>query len=254
VLIEGSHDIGLFVAGSSLVGEGVLIRRTLPVANGLGGRGVSVQSGLTTGNPATVTLSASQVEDSRDVGVLISGADALIETTVVRGTAPAADGWFGRGVNIQALPNTEWPSHATVRGSRVELNHEAGVFVYRSDATVQTTLVRQTLPSPHVGYGDGLVVLSTPELAALVHLGSGLVQESARAGVANFGSVVSLASTAFDCNAVHLNGEHDFELLGYAVSLAYAFDDRGGNACGCGPETVQCTVLSAGFAPPTPIE
>ncbi len=47
------------------------------------------------------------------------------------------------------------------------------------------------------------------------------------------------------CNPIALNGE-TFE------SLAFTFEDRGGNHCGCGDQQVTCQVSSSNLAPPDP--
>ena len=70
-----------------------------------------------------------------------------------------------------------------------------------------------------------------------------IVADSARAGVTNFGSLVSLAGTRVRCAAVDLDGE-------LAGSNDFEFIDGGGNSCGCPAATGSCKVVSAGLAPP----
>ena len=84
---------------------------------------------------------------------------------MVRTTLPrASDQWFGRGLNISLAchgtflecdPNTR--SNAIVSGSLVEQNHDIGVFVGGSDATLEGVVVRATLPQASDGFfGDGM--------------------------------------------------------------------------------------------------
>jgi hypothetical protein len=62
----------------------------------------------------------------------------------------------------------------------------------------------------------------------------------------NFGSFVAIESSVFRCNAVQLNGEAQ-------PAGPFAFEDRGGNQCGCDDPLGTCQVLSAGLQPPEPV-
>lgn len=252
-LIEDNHDLGVFVAGSDLTLEGVVIRRTLPRASDqASGRGVAVQPEWTTGAPATAVVRGSLVEDNHDIGVVVFNADAAFEGIVVRRTAArASDQRFGRGILFELDPTMGALGTAVVKGSLVEDSHEVGVVVNLASATLEGLLVRATLPRASDGFfGDGVAVASafvqsTPTAAVAVVTHS-RIEKNARAGLGNFGAQVALYGNALSCNAVDLNGES-------VLGLSPSFDDLGSNGCGCPEATIVCAAKSSGLAPPDAI-
>jgi hypothetical protein len=147
-LIEGNHDVGIFVAGSEVELEGVVVRDTLPEAfDQTGGRGINIRGRVETGLRSSAVLRASLIEDNHDVGVFVAGSDAELDTIVVRGTLPRpSDQTRGRGINIQDGEDAGFRSSVVLRGSLIEHNHELGVFVAGSDAELEAVVVRDTLP------------------------------------------------------------------------------------------------------------
>ena len=95
-------------------------------------------------------------------------------------------------------------------------------------------------------FGDGVVGMSLFQPAELTLTG-GVIEGSARAGIANFGSNVRLASTRLGCNSIAINGE-------LIDGMDFVFDDRGENTCECGGESAPCQVVSSMLAPPDPID
>ena len=261
-LVEQSHDIGLRVAGSDALVEGTVVRGTLPRASDQTmGRGINIEISCfesPTGvqcDPtarANATVRGSLVEQNHDVGLIVTGSDALVEGTVVRATLPrASDQAFGRGIAIQLLCTVDdgcdatAPANATVRGSLVEQNHDIGLFVSSSDALVEGTVVRTTLPQASDGFfGDGIAVFSLEAPASATITGT-LIADSARAGLSNFGAIVSLGSTRIQCAGYELEGEA-YE------DQDFVFEDRGDNGCGCPIADGKCAAVGAGLAPPEP--
>src|SRR5262249_20284832 len=146
--VEETHEDGVLVVGSEAKIEDTVVRSTMPNAQGRYGRGIDIEDDSTTKAPATVTVRACLVEQSHEYGVYGLGADAtIIEATVVRATLPDAKGG-GFGINIQNNVG------ATVRGCIVEQNQGTGVSILGSDATIETSVVRATLPNAQgVGFG-----------------------------------------------------------------------------------------------------
>ncbi|RLB48961.1 MAG: hypothetical protein DRI90_24950 [Deltaproteobacteria bacterium] len=248
MLLEQNHEIGVLVEGSNAIIEGTVVRTTLPrTVDQTFGRGISIQYDPSTAQRASVTLRASLVEQNHDVGVHVNGSDAIIESTVVRDTLPqASDQYFGRGISFVRTSDTAVPASATLRASLVEQNHDVGVVVFGSDATIEGTVVRTTLPRAHDGlFGDGLVIVAdlTPASALL---SSCLIESNARVGVAVFGAHASLAATAFECHEINLNNESYHGGAG-------TFDDLDYNHCGCGSESTVCKTVSDGLDPPVPV-
>ncbi|XYI01547.1 right-handed parallel beta-helix repeat-containing protein [Sorangium sp. So ce1128] len=113
--------------------------------------------------PTSVALRGSLIEQNHDVGVFVAGSDATIEATVVRATQPSSDGTEGTGILVRYNLDTDERARVTVRACLVEQNHDAGVLVVGSDATIEDTVVRATHPSSGGTYGGGIVVHYDPD-------------------------------------------------------------------------------------------
>jgi hypothetical protein len=187
----------------------------------------------------------SLVERNHELGVYVSGSEALVEASVVRDTLPNAQGLGGRGISIQASTTRGAPSLVTVRTSRVERNRASGIFVDGADAIVEGCLVAATTAQPDGRFGDGLVALFEG-VPTNVFLDASAIEDSARAGLSNFGALVSVGATAIRCAAFELEGEK-------WDGSEFRFEDRGGNACGCPTADHVCEAVSAGLEPPEPI-
>ncbi len=249
-LVEGSHDVGVFVAGSEATLEGVVVRDTLPQqSDQRHGRGIAIQADLNFGTPGSAVVTGSLVERSHDLGVFVSGSEVALEGLVVRDTVPQQnDQLGGRGINIQAAVTSGAPSSAVVTGSLVERSHDLGLCVSDSEARLEGLVVRTTLARLADGqFGDGLVVVSEHGPARAV-IAASWVTESARAGLASFGAEVTLGGSALNCNnAFDLTGELFLE-------QPFVFEDLGGNGCGCPEPSGACKAISAGLAPPESVD
>jgi len=249
-LIEGNHDVGVVVTGSAATLEGVVVRGTLPRASDqMGGRGTFIQASLA-GAPSTALVTSSLAEQNHEFGVFVSGSEATLEGVVVRGTLPrASDQQLGIGIGMEPNPDNGAPSTALVRSSLVEQNHDFGVILNASEATLEGVVVRGTLLRASDGsFGDGVAVASAilpggVEVLASAVVRANRIEANARAGLVSFGAHVALSDTALSCNAFQLNGEA-------AGSLPFTFENLGGNGCGCPEPTGACVAQSSGLAPP----
>ncbi|MGK3987316.1 right-handed parallel beta-helix repeat-containing protein [Sorangium sp. So ce136] len=266
-LIEQNHHAGMSLTGSDVMIEATVVRETRPIDDGTLGRGITIYYDGIMHERANVTLSNSLVEQNRDVGVLVSGSNATIDATVVRATQRGADGRGGRGVSIQEDRETHERANAIMRSSLVEQNHDIGVSVAGSDATIDTTVVRDTESNLDGTGGDGVSLLSigTPATATII---SSRIESNARAGIANFSAAVTLVSSTVQCNMFNLNGEKAEDLpfadVGEDVDAPPpTFDGSKANLCGCeGPASTcpicdglasHCPRRSAGLSPPKPV-
>ncbi|MBW2459109.1 MAG: right-handed parallel beta-helix repeat-containing protein [Deltaproteobacteria bacterium] len=113
--IEGNHYLGVMTWGCDATVSGTVVRDTSPQpSDGMGGAGIVVQMG------ARTQIIGSLVEDSFDGGILVFGAEATIENTVVSNSQPL-DGLFGDGV-VVAAAGSVLLSHSRVhRSARVGL-------------------------------------------------------------------------------------------------------------------------------------
>jgi hypothetical protein len=137
VAVTGTK-VGIAMSGASGVRiEGVW-------THGTGNYGLAIEDAY---GPTSAVLKGSLVEQNHKGGVFISGSDATIEATVVRSTLPDAKLKFGRGIGIQDDSSTMRRANVTVRACLIEQNHDVGVYVSGSDATIEATVVRSTLPN-----------------------------------------------------------------------------------------------------------
>jgi hypothetical protein len=242
-LVEQNQEVGIFLGGSPATVDATVVRGAPADAPWSQGRGINLQRSPFTGLPATILLRRSLIERNEVVGLFVRSSEATVEATVIRDTA-GRQPWQGRGVEIENDPETT--SGIVMRGCRVEHSGEFGIAAFSSTVTIEGTLVSATAPNSEQKYGDGISVLSQHARAS-ASLRACRVEDSARAGVSSFGASVSILDTAVVCSA--------FELEGEPVSgMAFDFEDRGGNQCGCTGAEGDCGVESAGLAPPEPVK
>ncbi len=262
-LVEQNHSQGIHVSAADVTIDTTVVRATAPNPLTLrGGYGIAGQLACvnTSAGPkcypearADIHVTRSVVEHNQEVGLYLAGVDATVDRTVVRATLPSAlSSWAGYGLAVQ-VGCTETPSglrsypearaHAEVTDSLIDQSSEFGVYVIGADATVDATVVRATAARPLDGrFGDGVVIVNHQGIASATLSGL-LVADSARAGLATFGAVTTVADSHLRCAAIELTGEaydgFDFEVI-----------DRGGNACGCPAANAPCKLVQAGLAPP----
>jgi hypothetical protein len=223
-LIEHNRDVGVFVwsSSSTLVVEASVVRDTLPI-QGTFGRGISLECTPSLGCDASVTSHASVrgslIEGNRDIGINVSGAEAEIIETVVRGTLPADNGIGGWGVQVQVpcLPgmcDASAPARATLRQSLIAENHATGVAIGGSEAHLDATVVRGTLPDEQGHPGRGVTVYNCSPQAGCTFVAPGvatlswsLIQDNRDVGLIVAGSQVEIVASAVRGTLVNAIGQ-----------------------------------------------
>ncbi|MBI4704672.1 MAG: right-handed parallel beta-helix repeat-containing protein, partial [Deltaproteobacteria bacterium] len=184
------------------------------------GRGIQVQVDRDTGKRVTLVLRGSLVEQNHDTGVFVSGSDATIEGTVVRGTLPRpSDQLLGLGIQVQDDPDAGERATLTLRGSIVEQNHDIGVFVYGSDATIEGCRIANTVPNMLGPFGHGIQASDSPttgERATLTLRGS-LVEHNHALGVLVTGSDATVEGTVVRDSLPQASDQ----LLGRGIDVQY---------------------------------
>jgi hypothetical protein len=246
-LIERNRELGVFVAGAELSLSATVVRDTWTNDGGEGGRGLNIQPEPNTFEGSLVTVSKSLFERNRGVGVFVGASLLNMDRSMVRDTLVNAGG-RGHGIHTQGHEMSSTPTTFTGRGIVVERSVRLGVQVTNADADVTSMVVRDTFADSEDRFGDGVsVVHAVPEWgAATANLSTLLVEQSARAGISNFGGTISLDTSAIRCAAFELEGESLNE-------QPFTFDDLGGNGCGCPEADGECKVVSAGLEPPEAI-
>jgi hypothetical protein len=78
-----------------------VVRSTLPDAQGKSGRGINIQNDNATLEPSIADVRACVVEQNHDIGVFVSGSDAILDASLVRDTSPReSDSLFGDGIAV----------------------------------------------------------------------------------------------------------------------------------------------------------
>jgi hypothetical protein len=213
--IDDNRDAGVSIIGSNATISATVIRGTQPQAGAqVLGRGLQVQACRTQGGcvqpvRAALTLSSSLIENNHDTGIVVSGSTATIAAVVVRDTLPqVTNGDHGRGIDIQLSCDSgacdpTLRSQAELLGSRIERNHDAGVVVAASDATIGGTLVIDTRPNAmHRALGIGLSIqrciyngCDDSAVSSAVVSGSAF-EQSHYAGLVVFASTMHVIGTA----------------------------------------------------------
>jgi hypothetical protein len=130
-----------------------------------------------------------------------------------------------------------------IRGSLVERSRVLGIGIIASKATIESTVIRETLANDIGWFGDGIHASCRSEHPSVVSLSSVRIESSARAGISNFAAQIDLAGTTIQCSAFDIEGEP-------SNGHPFIFNDLGGNACGCPEANRACEVLSANLEPP----
>lgn len=186
-LVEMTSEIGVNLYASKLELERSVVRDTLPL-NGLFGVGIHAGD---TGGTSDLVVRSSIVERNRDYGIHVMGSVATIESTVVRETGAASDGTLGLGVAAIEGSSTQLGSSLSLKGSVVAGNRMYGVLVQDSTATIDATVVRDTLPADSDQlFGLGLVVGHAAGQGTDVTVSWSLIDGNHYAGMAAFGALL----------------------------------------------------------------
>ncbi len=246
-LVERNQNVGVAIIGAQATIESSVVRDNVPhVVAGIYGSGIVAEPDWKSASRADVTIRGCVVEQNHDAGVVVIGSDATLEATVIRDNLPRATGKFGQGIFIKDDLYQNLRANATLRGCLVEQNHDAGISIFNSDATIETSIIRDTARNEAKSFGDGISV----------RLGNAWIKDTevshnARAGVANFGSRVAITRGAFLCNAFNIEGE-------VVDATNYSFEGTHGWLCGrakeeCTIVDAQCAVMTEGIEPPGPL-
>lgn len=107
----------------------------------------------------SLAIRRSLVEGVADAGIVLIGVSLELESSVVRDTAAGPDGNFGSGMELYADDVEQQRSTAQILASVLERNRQTGLSINGSDAAVERSIIRDTLPRAYDGrYGRGIDV------------------------------------------------------------------------------------------------
>jgi hypothetical protein len=151
---------GVLATGADLLVDKVWIHDT-------GDYGVVEE--ISSGQVGTMTLSGSLIERATSFGAEVWGGALVIENTSIRDTAPDADGYFGRAVEVEIAEGQ--PSSLTMSGSLLERNHDIATYIYGSYARIESSVIRDTAPRALTDTrGRGLEVIDADGVRSALEL------------------------------------------------------------------------------------
>ena len=198
-LLEGGHQEGIYVYGSTATIEASVVRDTQPASDGSSGRGVEVDDDQAKSARGNATIRGSLVEGNHEVGIWAAGSDVDIEATEIRDTLPQqSDQFSGFGIEIGADIHSRVASSATLNGVVAENNRTVGILFGSSKANVQATVARGTLPRAADQQGGlGISIEDDPRVgtSANVVIQTSLVELNTLSGINVTGSQAMITST-----------------------------------------------------------
>jgi hypothetical protein len=243
-VIERNHEGAIFIGGSDGFIEDSVFRDTyVQASDGQFGDAVSTVPEPTMGIPAYIELRRSLIERAVRIGASL-WSDALVEGVVIRDIAPDVR-WKGIGIGLTIQNQSQFglAPHGSISHTAIQRTHAAGIWLFGSEMSVSNIHVSESRPRGDGLFGDGIASQWWFDAPSVLNLDGAVIESSARVGVASFGANVRLSDSQLHCNEIPLTGE-SFE------GVQFAFEDAGGNDCGCGEAAEECKLVSAGVEAP----
>ncbi|AUX43480.1 hypothetical protein SOCE26_049290 [Sorangium cellulosum] len=216
-LVERSQTAAIALIGADVHIEATVVRDTGPdLTEGASGIGVGIIVAPSTvdTHPVRATIRHSLVEQSHVRGVGLHGAEVEIDGLRVRGVVPSQPD-LGGGIEIQ---HDQRRANVALRGSVVEDAYGAGIAVFSSDVTVDSTVVRDTRPLPSRDFGRGINVSPIPGLGerGSVRLRNARLERNLDGGLVVIDSDATVESTAIvDTLGRALDGTNGCGIIAY---------------------------------------
>lgn len=192
-LIEQTGDLGVQAYTGEVVLEKTAIREIRPDAQGLFGTALEVDA--LANRPGKATVRGCLFEKLADNAVASYGGELVVESTAIRGTAPAGDGNAGHGIGLSTSSDGKLRSSLTLRASTVEASHDAVVVVHGADANIEATVLRDTKANQvdqYQGYGVLAVNDETTGARSTLTVRASLVERTTSAGFVIAGTDATL--------------------------------------------------------------
>jgi hypothetical protein len=248
--VEHSQFNGIVVADADAAIESTLVRGVEPNLE-VPGSATAAFIATFGGAPATAEFRGCILEEAGTIGLVVYGAEATVDATLVRESKLLPGFSEVRCVHVQQADvegALGFCGRLIMNDSRVEGCDAVGISVASSEATLNNTVVRDARAIDGTA-GDGLVAyaIDAPDACmAQVAVTNSYLGENARAALTNFGMNVSVGTTTFECNPIDIHGQN--------TTTDYQFLDLGGNHCGCAGEEHGCRVANATLEPPAPLQ
>jgi hypothetical protein len=173
-LFERNHDLQIALFGSDGLVDGCLVRDGLPAQDGTNGMGIWAQFEQ---RRPKLTLRSSTLERNTNVGLWVQGADALVESTLIRDMRPqATDGTQGLGV-YATLDASGGFAHVTATSVLVERARFMGIRVDGSSLDLLSSSIRDT-QSDQDGQPGGAVSVTDLPRASTLHVARSVLERN----------------------------------------------------------------------------
>lgn len=189
-VLSANRSAGLYILGTDTDLTATVVRDTLADEHQEHGYGIQASCDAVLVLCPSLALTESVFAQNRHTGILVSGATATIHSAVVRDTSGYdADPDSGVGIRARCGADPEDCGALSVYGSLVAGNHLAGVMTFGVEATVGTSIVRDT----QLGLGEadsaaGITALcSSSGSCGSLTLQTTIVKENRVGGIALFG-------------------------------------------------------------------
>jgi hypothetical protein len=192
-IVDKNRNSGVVALGSDLEMVSSLVRDTLP-EDGLRGVGVTIQADWEHDMPASGKLYMCRIERNRQQGIRILNANATIDTSVIYGTTSGEPSGAGWGIEIEG-DSKSGPSDARIENSVVDCNQEVGLLIKGANATIDTTIVRNTMSNSQGISGIGFYIQDSEDhLRSNVTINASIVEKNRGLGIIMIGSDVTANS------------------------------------------------------------
>ncbi|HZO14341.1 MAG TPA: hypothetical protein VFB62_13810, partial [Polyangiaceae bacterium] len=158
-LIERARYGGIYGWAIEMDVRSTVLRDMRPWTDGLYGNGIAIFEPQNAGEETIARIADTLVERTREVGIYVQGASAIIERSVVRDTAADGNGQFGRGVTFYDGADGR-PSNGAIVESTLERNQDLGVVVGASQARIDAVTLHDTTLGSDTMAGLGILVHS----------------------------------------------------------------------------------------------
>ena len=186
-LVAGNRSAGIALESSSATVSSSVVRDTIEQA-----KYKTLGVGIHATQGSVLTLSDSLVAGNRSAGVFLFSSSASVLRSVVRGNLEqVSDKKLGAGIQASVAPNHTLGSTLTVSDSLVTGNRTNGIDIQSSTATVERSVVRDTLEQTSGkkgGQGINAEVQSGQTRGSVLTLRDSLVTDNRSAGIKLLGS------------------------------------------------------------------
>jgi hypothetical protein len=191
-LVDRNHGVGVLAVGSSTTMIRSVIRDTAHDVEEFSGEGVHLQMDAATSVPSTLVLQQALVSRNRGSAVVVSGSDATVEASMLRGMGREGEGHGGHGLSLQYDPMTGARSTGFLRTSLIAEGRFSGLFVAGADATMEASIVTATAPDEMGAYGRGINAQAFSDQPATLVVERSIIETNREVGAYIHDSVANI--------------------------------------------------------------